>query len=1085
MNAAATLALCQFAEAIKQKFSTHISGEPEDQIRAPFEQLVGDMAKALGIAGIIPVGETRLANGIGRPDYSVAREKLTCGYVELKAPGKGADASQFSGHDKKQWARFSNLPNIVYSDGHHFSLYRTGELIHRCSLAQDPRQAGQLAVDADSSEQLLRLLRDFFEWEPIVPSNAKQLATYLAPLCRTLRDDALDTLKNNVPAVVSAARDWRNYLFPGANDAQFADAYAQTVTFSLLLARSNGSDTLFIDDAVASLTHASSLLSRALQVLTDPLVKEHLGATLDMLMRVINKVPTGTMSGGRRDPWLNFYEDFLAEYDPKLRRDAGAYYTPVEVVKAQVCIVDDLLKTRFAKKFGFATGGVNVLDPAVGTGTYLLGVIEHTLEDVEKNEGPGAVAARADVLGGSLYGFEIMVGPYAVASLRLTRMLQQYGGHLPGDGTQIMLNNTLESPHEKIPELPSFYLPIGLEHKRAKRVKEAVPVLVCLGNPPYDRHEASTLENQAMTGAWVRWGESKNGQDAILKDFISPVIRAGKGGSLKNIYNLYVYFWRWALWKTFEHDLATGPGIVSFITANSFIDGDAFLGMRRHMRMLCDEIWIIDLGGEGRGSRQDENVFSIKTPVAITVAVRYGKSDPGVPAVVRYSRVEGSRASKLHKLESMKSLAELESKEASSDWEAPFRPAGSGDYFKWPLITDLMPWQQSGVKCGRTWVVAADRATLEKRVARLQASEKAERSLLFKDSPTGRKSGDNVGIIYPAPSEKVRICDLTATSTLPVIGRYSFRAFDRQYVVADGRFLDRASPMLWTTASEKQIYLASQFTSVLGSGSAMVASAEIPDLHFFAGRGAKDIVPLYRDSKATQPNIHPDLLPVLADVYQFPVSAEDFVSYTYGLLAQPNYSERFEVELENREVRLPLTSDSDLFKRIVSVGAELIYLHTYGERFREGQAWPASGVKYLTGIDSKAMPEDYAYDRKTKIIRIGSGEFGPVDNEIWEYEVSGLKVVHSWIAYRLANRKGKKSSPLDDITPAGWSSELSTEFIELLTILKRTVELQPLQAALLDEVVSGPLVIQDFSSVPEVYRSPPRASASANHDLEL
>src|SRR2546427_12886210 len=103
MNAAASLALCQFAEAIKQKFSTHISGEPEDQIRAPFEQLLGDMARALGIAGIIPVGETRLSNGIGRPDYSVARDKLTCGYIELKAPGKGADVSQFSGHDKKQW----------------------------------------------------------------------------------------------------------------------------------------------------------------------------------------------------------------------------------------------------------------------------------------------------------------------------------------------------------------------------------------------------------------------------------------------------------------------------------------------------------------------------------------------------------------------------------------------------------------------------------------------------------------------------------------------------------------------------------------------------------------------------------------------------------------------------------------------------------------------------------------------------------------------------------------------------------------------------------------------------------------------
>jgi len=147
-------------------------------------------------------------------------------------------------------------------------------------------------------------------------------------------------------------------------------------------------------------------------------------------------------------------------------------------------------------------------------------------------------------------------------------------------------SNTLESPHEKIPELPLLYKPIGDEHKRARSIKDIQPVLVCIGNPPYDRHEAATAENHMMTGAWVRWGESKNGKDAILSDFIEPVKKAGKGGQLKNIYNLYVYFWRWALWKVFEHEhpgVMPGPGIVSYITAASYIDGDAFLGMREYI----------------------------------------------------------------------------------------------------------------------------------------------------------------------------------------------------------------------------------------------------------------------------------------------------------------------------------------------------------------------------------------------------------------------------------------------------------------------------------------------------------------------
>ncbi|MGH8162292.1 MAG: N-6 DNA methylase, partial [Gammaproteobacteria bacterium] len=541
-------ALEQFALTQQQKSSVSVKGEPEDQLRAPFEQLLKDAGNSAGF-DVQAIGEIRLGNGGGKPDFGVSVGKLLCGHAELKAPGKGADTATFTGHDKTQWERFRNLPNILYSNGREFALYRWGKQRRFMRLERDPRSAGAAAIAGDNVRQFDALLRDFLAWEPIVPASSKQLAEYLAPLCRILRDDVRDALRAGAPGVVAAANDWRRYLFPGADDARFADAYAQTVTFSLLLARSNGSDTLFLDKAIESLTHANMLLSRALQVLTDPLVKEHLSTSLGLLQRVVNAVPTGTMSGGRRDPWLHFYEDFLAEYDPVLRKDAGAYYTPVEVVQAQVRIVDALLRNRMNKRQGWASGGVDVLDPAAGTGTYLLGVAEHALARVADEEGPGAVAPRADLLAKSLYGFEIMVGPYAVAALRLTRMLQDYGGALPADGAQIMLTNTLESPHEKIPELPLFYQPIGREHQRARRVKDIVPILVCIGNPPYDRHAAATEDNKAMAGGWVRWGELKDGKDAILEDFIGPVKNAGHGGDLKNLYNLYVYFWRWALWK--------------------------------------------------------------------------------------------------------------------------------------------------------------------------------------------------------------------------------------------------------------------------------------------------------------------------------------------------------------------------------------------------------------------------------------------------------------------------------------------------------------------------------------------------------
>ena len=214
------------------------------------------------------------------------------------------------------------------------------------------------------------------------------------------------------------------------------------------------------------------------------------------------------------------YEDFLAVYDPELRKNAGAYYTPVEVVRAQVRLIDNLLVERLGKPLGFADPGVVTLDPAVGTGTYLLGVIEHALGRVKEEQGPGAVPGQATTLAGNLYGFELMVGPYAVSELRVSRALRDRGALLPAEGTHVFLTDTLESPNAKPLQPPLFLQPIAEQHARAQKVKSQVPVIVCLGNPPYDLHEAATDQNAARTGGWVRWGES--GQPAILEDFLSP-----------------------------------------------------------------------------------------------------------------------------------------------------------------------------------------------------------------------------------------------------------------------------------------------------------------------------------------------------------------------------------------------------------------------------------------------------------------------------------------------------------------------------------------------------------------------------------
>ena len=1104
-------ALQEFAGAVTAKSSALAGGGPEDQLRGPFEHLLVRVAAAWG-EGVVCTGEAPLPGRLGRPDYAVHRGGALAGYVELKAPGTGADAARFKGRDRAQFRRFSAIPNLLYSDGNEWALYRGGERAGRVvRLAGDVASDGRRAVGAEDARALETLLRDFLSWEPVLPlDRAGRLdlagfAGLLAPLCRLLRDDVGEALADPRSPLVRLARDWRQLLFPDATDEQFADAYAQTVAFALLLGRSEGADPLTLDHAVAALAAQHSLLSRALQVLTDPGARGDMSVSLDLLLRVVAVVPPAAFAGPR-DPWLYFYEDFLAAYDPKLRKDAGAYYTPVEVVRAQVRLVDALLVSRLGRPLGFADPGVVTLDPAAGTGTYLLGVIEHALGRIEAEQGAGAVAGQAAELAGNLYGFELMVGPYAVSELRVSRALRDRGAP-PGRTARVYLTDTLESPRAEPPQLPLFMQPISEQRERALAVKREAPVIVCLGNPPYDRHEAARADNGERTGGWVRWGDDGKGTDALLRDFLAPVAAAGHGVHVKNLYNLYVYFWRWALWKVFEQAGAEEGGVVSFVTASSWLDGDAFGGMREHLRRVCDEVWILDLGGEGRGTRRSENVFAIRTPVAIAVAFRAkGAGDEARPAVVRYVRIEGSREEKLSALGAVEGFGGVGWRECAGGWQAPFRPAGEGEYFGWPLLSDLMPWQHSGVQLKRTWPIAPDAETLGRRWrALLATADPAERARAFKET-----RDRTIGFRPPLLSEDGEtgrpIAGLPRDAPAPRVERYAYRSFDRQWILVDTRLGDYLRPDLWRVHGERQVYLTSLLYHPLDRGPALTACAHVPDLHHFSGRGAKDTIPLYRTADASEANVLPGLLDRLGAGYGRPVTPEDFAAYVYGVSAHPAFTARFSGELETRELRIPVTRDSALFEEVRSHGARLLWLHTWGERFASDE--PARGrrrdlrsrglqprgripsgaarcTKAVPG-DEEGCPSAFRYDGATRTLHVGEGEYAPVAPEVYGFEVSGLKVVQSWLRYRMRNGAGRASSPLDGIRPGRWTSLFTTELLELLWVLEATVEGWPEQERLLEAVLGGGcLRAGELPPVPEEMRKAPRARKAGAPSLDL
>ncbi len=494
------------------------------------------------------------------------------------------------------------------------------------------------------------------------------------------------------------------------------------------------------------------------------------------------------------------------------------------------------------------------------------------------------------------------------------------------------------------------------------------------------------------------------------------------------------------------------------------------------MRRLCDQIWIIDLGGEGRGSRKSDNVFAILTPVAIAVAVRYGEARETEPAAVHYARIEGTRGDKLAALDAIYGFASVDWEDCPDDWQAPFRPAGVGDYFDLPLLSDLMPWQHSGVQFQRTWPICPDPETLAARWRTLLAS--ADRAAAFKET-RDRKTARKYPPLKDGEEAEAPLDQLPRNAAIPRIERYAYRSFDRQWMFADSRLGDLLRPDLWRAHGERQIYLTTILTQAISGGPSLTACAFIPDRNYFSGRAGSSI-PLYRTADATEVNVLPGLLDLLGAAYERKVTPEDILAYIYGALAQPAFTARYAKELGSRELRVPITKDATLFEAVRSAGARLLHLHTYGERFvPEGEQrsrvprGAARCVKPVPG-DPDGYPEAFDYNDGTRTLHVGEGAFEPVAPEVFEFEVSGLKVVRSWLKYRMKRGAGRKSSPLDDTRPERWTSQFTTELLELLWVLEATLTGYPEQARLLDAVISGPCFGADeLPDAPDAMRKPP------------
>lgn len=938
--------------------------------------------------------------------------------------------------------------------------------------------------------------------------STTSLVDRMATTARRLRDDIHGELldENGEGPFNELLSDVRSQLVATATSSQFADMCAQTLVYGALTSRVTAPEAFGASPTLSALPLANPFLSAFFEEVHDHASQLDLEATgLEQLVADLKASNVeaildqfgSTAKGG--DPVIHFYEDFLASYDPEMRIQAGAFYTPQKAVQYMVRLTDAVLVQRLGLADGAASTAtwgevaarlqlslpavvdpdaafVSMLDPAVGTGTFLVEWIRQARKvfassgrlDQWPDHAVSAVLPQMRAL-------ELMLAPYAVAHLKVALELHESG--VDDEQLGILLSDTLQRGHTA--QLSFEPDAISVEGERADDVKANERITVCIGNPPYDR------VTRDAGGGWIT--DDSSGR-CLFDDLLDPAIEHTIFSHHASLYNKFVYFWRWALWKVFE-DRPGLPGVVTLIAPSSWLNGPGFLGLRRLVRQHGDEIWVVDLAGDNRGMRRDENIFEIETPVAIVTVCRSGAGDRDIPAVARYRRITGTRAEKLSALGSM-TADDLDGSDwapAPNGWfDALIPPTGGDDWNTYPLLTDLFPWQQPGCKYGRTWPIAPSTEVLEERWRRLVSTDDhADRALCFVTPSSGRNIDTTVG-------GRRSIADEPIGAAVPPIVRYGYRSFDRQWTFDDPRLANLERPSLWTAQSPSQIFLVSKPTHPLGKGPAATATVHVPDLDSFRGSyGGKDVFPLYRDVDGT-PNVFDGTLDSIRTGLSGagPLAHEDLFAYCYGLLSGTDYTERFEVELETPGPRVPITVSRDLFSAMASHGRTLVHIHTFGERFPDhalSRSVASSTPQVAQSItEPPASNRAITYDPQTRVLVVGDGVVEGVSPEVWAFEVSGMQIVKKWLGYRTASGAGRSassSSPLDHIRPEIWPTAWTEELLELLVTLQASVDLLPDGVELLNAILEGPLISADeLPEVPPILRQPPGVSRGPSQD---
>lgn len=618
----------QYLDNINKRYK--LGNATEHTFRGDLQQLIESL-----VPTIRATNEPK-RQSCGAPDYILTKKDIPVGFIEAKDIGdKDLEGAKKTGN-KEQFDRYkASLNNLIFTDYLDFHLYREGEFVTKIAIGEVTEKG--IKPIPENFDRFENLIKDFCTHIGQTIKSSKKLAEMMACKARLLSEvieKALTSDESN--SEDSTLKDqmhaFKQILIHDITPKGFADVYAQTIAYGMFAARSHDPSlaTFSRQEAYELIPKSNPFLKKLfgyiagldvddrIKWIVDDLVNIFLACNVDEILKNYGK------STKMEDPIIHFYETFLSEYDPKLRKARGVWYTPAPVVNFIVRAVDDILKTEFDLPQGLADTSktkikvdvqgkkieqevlkVQILDPATGTGTFLAEVIKHIHKKFEGQQGIWSNYVETHLLP-RLNGFELLMASYAMAHLKLDLLLKETGYKPTKDQRfRVYLTNSLEEYHQDTGTLFANWL--SSEANEANRVKRDTPVMCIIGNPPYSI--SSTNKNE-----WI---------DNLISDYKRDLNET----SYNSLSDDYVKFIRYG-----QHFIdKNGSGILAYISNNSFIDGIIHRKMREELMKTFDKIYILDLHGNSKKKEvcpdgsPDQNVFDIMQGVSINIFVKKQK----------------------------------------------------------------------------------------------------------------------------------------------------------------------------------------------------------------------------------------------------------------------------------------------------------------------------------------------------------------------------------------------------------------------------------------------------------------------------